>query len=192
MRGHSARGSMNRMLTDFTRRRIVFGATSFLGTGALTKAFAYPAVSRGDLARWRSVPGLEGLEKAFEYLASAPLAEKPEGRTDIDGDRIYVTISQNAPLSPTAGLFEAHRNYADIHVLIAGKEMIGSAPAATLKPAGPYKVDAQNFYLPAHYEHIILSPGQFAVFRPGQGHLPGRSVNGSQEPIRKAVVKFKI
>jgi YhcH/YjgK/YiaL family protein len=145
------------------------------------------------LKQWRSAPGLARLAKAFEFLETASLGEKPAGRYPIDGDRMYVLIQQTKPRDPKTRRFETHRKYLDIHYLVRGQELIGSTPVATLHVSDPYKADTdvELFDVPERYERLILTPGEFAVFFPGQGHLPGCRAD-SDEELRKAVVKVRV
>jgi len=59
------------------------------------------SVVRGTLKDWKSMQGIQGLERAFEYLAKADLAALPLGRTDIEGDDVYVMMSEGETKRPS-------------------------------------------------------------------------------------------
>ena len=169
------------------------GRRSFLAAPLLAVRKTEYAVRTGKLKDWRSVPGCAALEKAFRYLETGNWDGKAPGRFEIDGDRVYAMLSQAPTRSPEGAQFEAHRRYADVHYLLRGREMIGAAPTDKLKVATPYDSakEAEMYALPAKYQRIVLEPGSFAVFLPGEGHLPGCTADQPSE-IRKVVVKVLI
>lgn len=176
------------MIERWSRRQFaLLGAAPFL-----IAADAQRGPVSGLLTQWRTLAPKKRYDAAFEYLASHDMAKLAPGRYPIDGDRVYVTISEAKARDPKAGhQFEAHRHFADIHYLIAGKEMIGTVPLAQLKSKGPYKEDGdiELFEIPSSYRRIVLAPGSFALFEPGQSHMPG--CDAGSPLIRKAVVKIQ-
>jgi len=176
-----------------TRRQfgIVLSATLVSQLRGLPAASPTPQVL--NLSKWRSISEFRPLEKAFLLLESRSLEAKAAGRHPIDGDRMYANIAQNKTRNPMTGQFESHRNYIDIHFLVKGKEMIGSADAARLKPIKPYSAadDATLYQIPGKYRRLHLLPGQFSVFFPGQAHLPGCS-DPDPEDMHKIVVKVLV
>jgi biofilm protein TabA len=151
------------------------------------------AVVQGHLKNWSDTPGLEGLEDAFKYLARTDLAALPLGRTDVDGDDVYVTVSETETKPPEGLPFEAHRRYIDIQLVVAGQEAIRFAPASAMKTTEPYDAakDIEFFEPPAQFGRAALRPGDFAVFAPGDGHRPGVHLDGPHVS-RKVVVKVSV
>lgn len=152
---------------------------------------AAPAdVVTAELASWTKYPELKRYAAAFDYLRKTDFRAMAPGRVDLDGNRMYATLTANTAKLPATGKFEAHRKYLDIHYLVEGAEVIGTAPAARLTVTEPYKdeADIEFFQTPANYRKITMRPGQFAVFAPGQGHMPGLGSDTSAV-IRKVVVK---
>ena len=103
---------------------------------------------------------------------------------------MYATVAQDKTRAPETAQFESHRKYIDLHYLIRGKEMIGSAAAASLRQVKSYarENDAALYERPGKYRRLILTPGEFVVFFPGQAHMPGCYTIRSEE-IKKVVVK---
>jgi len=154
-------------------------------------AFAAPPdFATGPLNDWRKQVPRKWLAPAFEYLQRTDLKTLAVGRHEIDGHRMYITIAEATTRPLKNEKFETHRRYADVHYLISGAEVIGAARAADLKIATPYDAEKEAEMLdqPAEFRHIRLKPGNFAVFLPGQAHLPGCHENAPMQ-IRKAVVK---
>jgi len=150
------------------------------------------AVVKGHLGHWESTPGIRGLERAFEYLARTDLAALPLGRTDIEGDDIYVLLSEAETRGPEQVRFEAHRRYIDIQLVVRGQEAIGVAPAAGLVSVEPYDAakDIEFFAVPPESAALALRAGDFAVFSPGDAHRPSLHLDGPHVS-RKAVVKVR-
>jgi len=172
------------------RREFVIGALC-LGSTRIFWTPNYPSPRVRKLAKWRSMKGVDQLQPAFEFLNSPGIAEKAPGRYPLDGDRIYATVVQDKTRAIETAQFEAHRKYIDVHYLIRGKELIGSAPASSLRQAKPYapETEAALYLKPQSYKRLMLRPGEFAVFFPGQAHMPGCYVAQSEE-IKKIVVKI--
>jgi YhcH/YjgK/YiaL family protein len=172
-----------------TVARAVLGVTIADITSAL-KAGATQAplkkegpIVGGTLKDWESAKGVQGLERAFEYLARTDLAALPLGRTDIEGDDLYVTVSEGETRAPEQVKFEAHRRYIDIQLVVRGQEAIG-------EPYDPAK-DIEFFAVPPRSETLELRAGDFAVFAPGDGHRPSLHLDGPHVS-RKAVVKVSV
>jgi YhcH/YjgK/YiaL family protein len=148
---------------------------------------------KGHLKNWSSTRGVRGLERAFEYLSRTDLASLPLGRTDIEGDDVYVMMSEGETKPPEQVKFEAHRRYIDIQLVVRGQEAIGVAPVSALGTVEPYDPakDIEFFAVPAISETLALHAGDFAVFAPGDGHRPSLHLDGPHVS-RKAVVKVSV
>lgn len=150
-------------------------------------------VVRGTISNWSSTPGIQGLERVFEYLARTDLASLPLGRTTVDGDDVYVMVSEAETRGPAQVRFEAHRRYIDIQLVVRGQEAIGVAPAAGLVSVEPYDAakDIEFFAVPPESATLALRAGDFAVFAPDDAHRPGLHLDGPHVS-RKAVVKVSV
>ena len=151
------------------------------------------AVVRGNIKNWSSTPGIRGLERAFEYLARTDLSALPLGRTDIEGDDVYVTLSEADTKPPEQVQFEAHRRYIDIQLVVRGQEAIAVTPLAGLVTVEPYDAakDIEFFAVPQQSETLALRAGDFAVFTPGDAHRPSLHLDGPHVS-RQAVVKVSV
>lgn len=128
--------------------------------------------------------------QAFEALAVLG-TDVPAGKTELDGDNAFFMV-QDYETKPEPEFFEAHRVYADIQILLEGREHILWTPApANLTVTKPYEPDAE-FYAPTpEAASLLLEPGGFAVFFPQDGHAPGLAAS-EPAPVRKAVAKVRI
>ena len=122
---------------------------------------------------------------AVKWLESTDLDILACGRVDIAGEQVFATLAENR-LSRGEASFEAHCRYADIQIILEGKERFFLGTEAEILPPGP----GTDFY-PCRVEksfEFTLEPGQFAVFLPGEAHAPGNAA-GEQEVCKKLVVK---
>lgn len=186
---------MNQLLN---RREFMRGTLLTAAGAALSSVFFSCAETRTppapriyQLAQWRSAAGLDHLKRAFEFLESGSVADLAAGRYPLDGERMYAVIAQDLTRAVETAQFEVHRKYIDLHYLIRGRELIGSADTARMREAKPYapEVEAALYERPPEYQRFIMEPGNFVVFFPGQAHMPGCAVEQSAE-IKKAVVKI--
>jgi biofilm protein TabA len=103
----------------------------------------------------------------------------------------YETIN---PESPEAEL-ESHKKYIDIHTTITQSEKIEWYPTSGLKIIKPYDAveDAACYERPSEAgASLMMRPGIFAMFWPGDAHMPGLQATGKPEIIKKAVMKISI
>ncbi|MBP2002168.1 YhcH/YjgK/YiaL family protein [Paenibacillus shirakamiensis] len=132
------------------------------------------------------------ITQAIEELERL-LQQQPEvGRTDIQGDDIYVSIMEIDAKSLDEQVAEKHESYIDVHYLIEGEEILGWAPlVADMEPLQPYDAEGEYaLYTPAKNEVLLtLHPGMFAVFFPHDLHRPSMGESGK---IKKAVIKIHV
>ncbi|MDX8409987.1 MAG: YhcH/YjgK/YiaL family protein [Mariprofundales bacterium] len=112
------------------------------------------------------------------------------GKHEIDGDRIFFLVNEYETRVVSDGDLEAHRKYIDIHCMVSGSEQMGYAPPCDCKPVKEY--DDEQDYALYHVENtrVRLDVGMFALFFPGELHLPG--VDERVSSVKKIVVKVKV
>lgn len=115
----------------------------------------------------------EGFARAAGFLITTDLYALPCGRTEIDGERVYVIKSQTK-LSRDSMAWEAHARYADVQVILGGRERFGWGVQERF---GNY--DAPGDFLPCVNVRgfdFALTERQFAIFFPQEPHAPGNYV----------------
>lgn len=130
------------------------------------------------------------IKRAFDYLRRTDLAPLAPGRHDIDGDSLYVMLSQYETKPRSQGAWEAHRRYIDLQVVIQGSEQIGYSHVSRLK-SGPYAADKDFMPLAGDGDFLTLSAGDFMLLFPEDGHMPGIAI-GAPNPVTKAVFKIGV
>lgn len=143
------------------------------------------------LENWQYYEEIGRLFPAFKALESTDWDSKDLGKHQIDSDRLYAIISEFKTKTIEESLYEAHRQYVDLHIVLKGNERIGYANIDSLKISADYdeKKDFANYQGEGSF--LILTPGYFAVFYPKDAHMPGISVD-EVETIKKLVLKIAI
>ena len=67
----------------------------------------------------------EAMDTAIRHIQSADLTQLTKGRNEVDGDRVFINRFDYQTMSPEQAIWEGHIQYADIHVLLSGQELIG-------------------------------------------------------------------
>lgn len=126
-------------------------------------------------------------EKAFDYLKQASLADIPDGKYEIDGDRIFVMIQKGMGQPKSEAKLESHRKYIDIQYVISGTDEMGWRATSTCESIEtPYDQEKDiAFYNDEPQTWAKIGPGSFTIFTPDDAHAP--MVSDSE--IRKAVIK---
>ena len=129
-------------------------------------------------------------KKAFYYLKNNDFSTLEDGRYDLDGDQLYVSISSIKGKEKTDAAIETHQKYIDIQLPLLGVEKIGWKTACDLQEeSSPYNLEKDiAFYVDRPTAYTKIYPGEFVIFFPEDGHAPciGEGI------IRKIVVKVAL
>lgn len=131
------------------------------------------------------------IQKAVEYVLNTDFSVLPDGRQEIDGERMFANLFHltSKPVEETHP--EAHKEYIDVQFWLSGEELCGVAPYQ----AGAACVEAREgedlyFYQFFPDEAFLYAkPGCFAVFFPNDAHRPGVCTEAGPITYRKVVVK---
>ena len=126
----------------------------------------------------------EAFDRAFDALSPAGLSALPNGRTVIDGEKVFVNVMEKA-YDRTEPKYECHARYADIQVILEGRESFVLG-AGGEEP----RIDPEKDIAVCGAEPLVrftLGSGQFVIVFPGEKHAPG--LMADPQPVRKAVVK---
>lgn len=128
------------------------------------------------------------LDKAIDYLMNADLATLSLGRNEVDGDRVYINRFQYETIPMAEGIFEAHKKYLDIHILLSGREAMGICDVVKMTIE---KEDEANDYVLGEgpmEQKINLEPGDAIVAFPHDAHMVKLESSGICA-VDKVVVK---
>jgi YhcH/YjgK/YiaL family protein len=128
---------------------------------------------------------------AFDYLKKTDVANLAAGKYPIDGDNIFALVQENQ-LKPGEGVFEAHRKYVDVQVILSGSERFGYANLAGVKVTKDY--DDKDDYLLGDGKgtFFVVPEGNFVIFYPHDAHMPGGAPGNDPVKVKKVVVKVRL
>jgi len=131
-----------------------------------------------------------GFAAAFAALAKPGLAELPSGKHVLDGDRLYLMVNRDPGRGQGGAKLEAHRNYIDIQLTLAGQEVIGWKSLDECRDCSePYTAERDvAFWADRPESWFAVPPGKFAVFFPADVHAP----LGGDGDLLKIVVKVAV
>ncbi|RZS92762.1 YhcH/YjgK/YiaL family protein [Cuneatibacter caecimuris] len=128
------------------------------------------------------------LDKALNFIMRTDLNSLPEGRTEIDGDRVFLNIVRCEAKDAADDGFEYHKQYRDLQIDLEGTEIMRVATewGTELKP---YAGDI-GFFRCEGAADCILGPGRFIVLESMELHEPCAPAPGCGKALKKAVFKI--
>ena len=134
------------------------------------------------------------LRKAFDFLRGRDLLRLPDGRTDIDGDRVFGLVQRYETVRSDILKFEFHQRYIDVQFIAAGEEVIGWAPAERMIVAEAYDAARDVCFgtvASGMWTQVRLQTGQLMVLWPEDAHAP-KCAAGQPAQVVKIVVKVAV
>lgn len=131
----------------------------------------------------------ENLDTAIDYIEQTDLDSLPLGKTQIDGDDVFVLVSET-PTTPSQELnFETHSIYMDLHVDLEGTELFEVA-LGDVHDITPYDEQKDFALFKADTSSAgILGEGRFVVFMAEEPHKPAIKAEGFDK-VKKCVFKI--
>ncbi len=152
---------------------------------------------RSDL--YRGVhPGVGAALAWVRSLGMDGLAALGDGRHELPGGEAFATVNRYTVRGPEAVVWEAHRRYIDVQVMVRGRERVGWVPLSAgpaVKSAYEAERDAAFYDLPDDGSGFVFEAGQLAVFFPEDVHAPGLRAPGpagGDGQVLKVVVKVPV
>ena len=137
---------------------------------------------------------LPGLDKAARFVRDFYACPQPDGRYEIDGERIFANVSTYETKVRDGAQFEAHRKYADLQAVIRGREIIGWAALSDKLRETREEYSAGGdiaFYTGEIETELVLPAGYCALLLPQDAHMPCLAC-GDNRSVTKIVVKIAI
>lgn len=129
--------------------------------------------------------------QVLKFLNSTKLEQLASGRHEIPASQCFALVSEYTTKGPAESMIECHQKYIDIQIIIQGVETIGICPKSACQ-AAPYDPAKDFQKLEGEVSFIIMRPGNFAVFFPQDGHMPGVQYKDKVAKIKKVVVKIPV
>ncbi len=144
---------------------------------------------------YQQIPASPRFTKALDYIQAAHPDEMPDGRYEIDGDKLYALVQSYQTLAVDENAkYEAHRKYIDVQYIANGVEIMGWAPLEKMqvnKEYNPEKDVVLGTCPPALATLTRVEAGQAAIFFPQDAHAP-KLACGEPAAVKKLVVKVAI
>lgn len=138
-----------------------------------------------DCERYEALHPL--FKQVFDYVKSNDLLHVPAGRIVIDGDKLFINVSDANLVPAESQKLEVHRKYIDIHFPLSGAEIVGWSPLLRLNESeAPFDVENDfALYAETPSTYFTALPGDFYIVYPEDAHAPviGEGV------LRKLIVK---
>lgn len=128
-----------------------------------------------------------GLAKAVEFALS--VKDQPVGRYE-QGDSAALVQELNTVLMEDKA-FELHRKYLDVHITLAGEEVIEYEDIQFLTPKDEFNPEKDIQWLNGKGQPVLVKEGMFCVVFPHDGHKTGCCVSQPGK-LRKIVVKVPV
>ena len=133
--------------------------------------------------------GFEKIEKAYNEFLLNPIKE---GRIDIDGDNLFCNVASYTVNPDNPLKYEAHREYADVQVMVDGEEIFGWANTKECNVTEDFEEGGDIAFMDApNGQFFELRKGYFAVFFPEDAHAPCRKSENA-DTAHKLVYKVKL
>lgn len=126
----------------------------------------------------------------FEYMRNTDLRKLEPGNHTILDEQIFVIAESATGCARDEAKLECHRNYIDIHLVLAGTEEIGWKSLYDCRePIGEYSAEKDiQFFHDTPINWIASPPGHLCIFFPDDAHAP----LVSDGLIRKAIFKIAV
>ena len=132
----------------------------------------------------------KNLDEALQFALKIDLGNLGAGRTEIKGDDLYVSRYAYMTVPEEESLFEAHRVYTDIQIVLSGTERILCADASSLEHVAE---DAAHDYTGLKGEassRFTLGAGNVLILFPGEAHKV-KCMVGAPSHVEKVVFKVR-
>jgi biofilm protein TabA len=131
------------------------------------------------------------LIRALEWVRDLP-PDAPSGIVEIEGREMFANIHGYETLPRETCQWESHRRTLDFQVCLSGGEMIEHTPLYPVNGESCYDADNEVEFWPSPppaSARLHMTPGSFAIFYPGELHLP-KLHDGCHPHVHKVVVKI--
>jgi YhcH/YjgK/YiaL family protein len=131
------------------------------------------------------------IAKALKYLNSTDLSGIKPGRYEVEDDNIYAIVNEYKTKDAKDCVLEAHRKFIDIQYIYSGVELAGVTSLINQIPVEEYDETRDCVFFNEETSFVKMTAGMFAVFFPGDLHMPGVKADSISE-VKKVVIKVRI
>ncbi|NME35482.1 MULTISPECIES: YhcH/YjgK/YiaL family protein [Fusobacterium] len=135
----------------------------------------------------------KNLDKAIDSILKEEYKKGNVGKNEIDGEKVFFNVQEiEATKDVEEALFETHKKYIDIQIVIDGVENYGVLLSDEgLEVAEPFNYENDFGLFKKSPETIFtLCPEDFIIFFTDEPHMPCLKVN-EKKSIKKVVYKIE-
>lgn len=148
----------------------------------------------GKIKEINTYKGLsKNMDRAIESILTGEYKNGNVGKNVVDGDNVFFNFQDTKTKDVSEGLYETHKKYIDIQVVVDGVENYG----VLLSTEGLDETSAYDeagdcaLYTGKSPEVMTLTSEDFAVFFPEEPHMPCLKV-GEVAPLKKVIYKVAV
>ncbi len=135
------------------------------------------------------------IKMVMRFIETNDLFKLPLGKTVIDESNVYVIRESYEPRALDLCYFEGHEKYADIQLVLSGKEALGyrfKNNDDDIVVTDPYddQKDVAKYQI-TDFTKVVLEDGMFALVNPDDLHMPKLKLDDSRQ-VEKIVFKIKV
>ena len=128
----------------------------------------------------------------LDYLLRNGGPDIANGKHIVDKEGVFVNVSEYITKPQREATWEAHKKYADFHLVLKGAERIGVSQISNMKVE---RYDSEQDYIPCCGEteaSYVLDGNSGILLMPEDAHMPGANVAAMPLQVKKAVFKIPI
>ena len=165
---------------------------SLLGRGVSMEALSEQIRMKQSYEKIRAMT-----EEGYQLLMRALREELPNGRYELAAGA-YANVFSYETKPRGAGVYEAHRKFIDIHVVLGGEEIVAVEDLATMHAhecIAPYLEETEAELYADHDEgrEHVLRTGDCLILHPADAHMVGIAPDASAiASVKKMVIKVPV
>lgn len=133
----------------------------------------------------------KNLDIALVHLKKTDLSTLTPGTWPVAGEDVFINCMDYETINPEETLFEEHARYADIHVVLSGRERLDLAYAGELEVVERDEAADYAGYRGQYRALCYLDPSVILIALPGEAHKVKLWADTAGS-VRKAVYKIRM
>lgn len=134
----------------------------------------------------------EVIKRVKKYIDGVKVSDLQNGHHEIEGEDFYVNVFEYDTKEEKDCIWEAHRQYYDVHYILSGEEVI-KVGTVDKRKVQFYDEEKDYVALNATVQYqLMCRPGDLLFLDENDAHLTGCMVNRKSMHVRKAVFKIRI
>ena len=126
------------------------------------------------------------------YLKRVSKIKFIKGRFEIEEEQVFGIGLEYETKGEDECIWEAHRKYIDIHVVLEGEEQVLISGIENMKSTKSYDTEGDYELFEGKKEHrVLLKQGEFLILFPNEVHKTGVLIEG-RKFVKKLVAKLAI